>query len=37
MNQENNVLSIAANWHFVFGVCVPEEEVSNVNLTIVRL
>lgn len=37
MNQEDNALSIAANWHFVCGVCVPEEEVSNVRPTIVSL
>lgn len=37
MNHQDNALSLAANWHFVCGVCVPEEEVSNVRLTIVRL
>lgn len=37
MNQRDNALSLAANWHFVCGVCVPEEEVSNVRLTIVCL
>lgn len=37
MNQEDNALSLAANWHFVCSVCVPEEEVSNVSLTIVCL
>lgn len=37
MNQEDNALSLAANWHFVCGVCASEEEVSNVNLAIVCL
>lgn len=37
MNQEDNALSLAANWHFVCGVCAPAEEVSNVSLTIVCL
>lgn len=37
MNQEDNALSLAANWHFVCGVCAPEEEVSNVSVTIVCL
>lgn len=37
MNQEDNALSLAANWHFVCGVCAPEEEVSNVSATIVCL
>lgn len=37
MNQEDNELSLAANWHFVCSVCALEEEVSNVSLTIVCL
>lgn len=37
MNQEDNALSLAANWHFVCSVYAPEQEVSNVSLSIVCL